>query len=63
MPEEKRILEVNASHPLVEKLKGLKGGEFADAVSLLYDSALIAEGSPVADGAKFAKLLAALMLK
>ena len=63
VPEEKRILEVNASHPLVEKLKGLKGGEFADAVSLLYDSALIAEGSPVADGAKFAKLIAGLMLK
>ena len=63
VPDEKRILEVNASHPLVEKLKGLKGGEFSDAVSLLYDSALIAEGSPVADGAKFAKLLAALMLK
>ena len=63
VPDEKRILEVNASHPLVEKLKGLKGDEFADAVSLLYDSALIAEGSPVADGANFARLLAALMLK
>ena len=63
VPDEKRILEVNASHPLVEKLKGLKGDEFADAVSLLYDSALIAEGSPGADGANFARLLAALMLK
>ena len=63
VPDEKRILEVNAAHPLVEKLKELKGDEFADAVSLLYDSALIAEGSPVADGAKFAKLLAGLMLK
>ena len=63
VPDEKRILEVNASHPLVAKLKDMKGEEFADAVSLLYDSALIAEGSPVADGAKFAKLLAALMLK
>ena len=63
VPDEKRILEVNASHPLVAKLKDMKGGEFSDAVALLYDSALIAEGSPVADGAKFAKLLAALMLK
>ena len=63
VPEEKRILEINAAHPLVAKLKDMKGGEFSDAVSLLYDSALIAEGSPVADGAKFAKLLAALMLK
>ena len=63
VPDEKRILEVNASHPLVAKLRDMKGGEFSDAVALLYDSALIAEGSPVADGAKFAKLLAALMLK
>jgi len=32
-------------------------------VALLYDAALIAEGSPVADGARFTKLLSALMLK
>ena len=33
-----------------------------DAVALLYDSALIAEGSPVADPARFNALLAKLML-
>ena len=63
VPEERRILEVNASHPLVAKLRGLDGTAFGDAVELLYDSALIAEGSPVADGARFAKLLAGLMMK
>ena len=63
VPDEKRILEVNASHPLVAKVKTLSGEEFSDAVTLLYDTALIAEGSPVADGARFAKLLSALMLK
>ena len=63
VPDEKRIFEINASHPLVAKLKGLEGDAFCDAVELLYDSALIAEGSPVADGAKFAKLLADLMMK
>ena len=62
-PDEKRILEVNASHPLVRKLSALSGQELSDAVTLLYDSALIAEGSPVADGAKFTKLLAGLMMK
>ena len=62
-PDEKRILEVNASHPLVRKVAALTGQAFSDAVELLYDSALIAEGSPVADGAKFAKLLADLMMK
>lgn len=63
VPEEKRILEINASHPLVKKLSGLEGGALADAVTLLYDSALIAEGSPVADGSRFAQLVAALMMK
>ena len=63
VPEEKRILEINAAHPLVAKIKGLSGSAFADAVVLLYDAALIAEGSPVEDGARFAKLLADLMMK
>ncbi len=63
VPAEKRILEVNAAHPLVKKVAALKGAELSDAVTLLYDSALIAEGSPVEDGARFAKLLAGLMMK
>ena len=41
----------------------LEGDALKDAVTLLYDSALVAEGSPVPDGAKFAQLLAALMMK
>ena len=63
VPDEKRILEVNPNHPLIAKVKGLEGDALKDAVTLLYDSALVAEGSPVPDGAKFAQLLAALMLK
>ena len=63
VPEEKRILEVNPTHPLIAKVKGLEGDAQKDAIALLYDSALIAEGSPVTDGARFTKLLADLMLK
>ena len=62
VPDEKRILEVNASHPLVEKAKTLDGDDFADAVELLFDQALIAEGSPVPNPSRFAKLLTALMM-
>ena len=62
-PKEKRILELNATHPLVEKLKGLTGDAQKDAVELLYDQALIAEGSPVADPARFGKLITDLMMK
>jgi len=63
VPEEKRILEINASHPLVEKAKGLDGDAFDDAVELLFDQALVAEGSPVPNPSRFAKLLTALMMK
>ncbi len=63
VPDEKRVLELNAAHPLIAKVRGLEGDALKDAVSLLYDAALIAEGSPVADGARFTKLLAELMLK
>ena len=63
VPEEKRILEVNASHPLVRKVAGMSGDAQAEAVAMLYDSALVAEGSPVPDGALFAKRLAELMMK
>ena len=62
-PDEKRILELNAAHPLVKKIAALSGDEQSDAVALLYDSALIAEGSPVTDGARFTKLISALMMK
>ena len=65
VPDDKRILELNPSHPLVKKLAALKddAAKASDLISLLYDSALIAEGSPVTDGARFTKLLAELMLK
>ncbi|MCR5413152.1 MAG: molecular chaperone HtpG [Kiritimatiellae bacterium] len=63
VPDEKRILELNAAHPLVKKVAALEGDAQADAIAMLYDSALVAEGSPVPDGARFAKLVATLMMK
>ena len=61
-PREKRILELNGTHPLVQKLKDLKDDDLKDAVELLYAQALIAEGSPVPDPARFGKLLVGLMM-
>ena len=48
---------------LIAKVRSLEGDARAEAVAMLYDAALIAEGSPVADGALFAKRLADMMLK
>ena len=63
VPKSKRIMEVNASHPLVQKVAALEGDARNDAIELLYDQALVAEGSPVPDPARFAKLITSLMMK
>ena len=63
VPHEKRTLEINAAHPLIVKIQGLVGDERRDAVELLYDQALVAEGSPVADPGRFMKLITQLMMK
>ncbi|MGM0443398.1 MAG: molecular chaperone HtpG [Fibrobacterota bacterium] len=54
VPESKRILEINANHPIVNNLNGLyendpKSDALQEWVTLLYEQALIAEGSKVPD--------------
>ena len=62
VPKEKRILELNASHPLIVKMKSLAGDPLKDAIDLVYSLSLIAEGSPVPDPVRFGNLLTAMML-
>ena len=59
----KRILEINPKHPLMEKMLGLAGETLADYIDLVYAQALLAEGTPLRDPSRFAKLLNSLMLK
>ena len=67
MPKAKRILELNPDHVIVGSMKKLyeldsessKLGEFAE---LLYDQALLTEGSPIANPLKFSKRVAELMV-
>jgi molecular chaperone HtpG len=64
---EKRILELNPDHPLIKRIEEIhraKAGssEFKDYGELLYAQALLAEGSPLPDAARFAKLLTKLMI-
>ena len=47
----------------MKKTSALEGEALSDAITLLYDSALIAEGSPVEDPQRFTRLLAGLMMK
>jgi molecular chaperone HtpG len=66
LPEQKRILELNPSHPLVVRMKQEheKQGDsphLTEWIELLYDQALLIEGSPLPDPARFSKRLVAMM--
>ena len=67
LPPRKRVLELNADHPLAARLKSLvdagdAGGKLKDWGDLLYGQALLAEGSPLPDAPRFSKLVSDLML-
>ncbi len=62
----KRILEINPSHPLIAALtklveKSPDSPKLAEYAEMLFDQALLAEGSPIPDPALFAKRAANLM--
>jgi len=66
VPEAKRILEINPEHALVTQLRRLhivdpQSPKLVDWIELLFDQALLAEGSPVEDPARFARRLTQLM--
>jgi molecular chaperone HtpG len=65
-PVQKRIMELNVSHPIFDRLKALSlesdAEVLADYAHLLHGQALIAEGSNVPDPAGFARRVAALMV-
>ena len=68
VPSQKRVLEVNPAHPVFEALnelvgKGGKEGLLKEYVGLLYDQALLLEGSKIKDPAAFARTMAKLMLE
>ena len=65
-PLTKRILEVNLDHPLVAGLQRVHARDGATEqveawIRLLFDQALLAEGSPVEDPVRLAKQLGQLM--
>jgi molecular chaperone HtpG len=67
VPDAKPILEINASHPLLARLKAVcdadaKDPRLADYAALLYGQALLAEGGRPEDPAAFSRRVAELML-
>jgi molecular chaperone HtpG len=65
-PRTKRILEVNPEHPLVKNLERMherdpESAKLGEWIELLFEQALLAEGSPVEDPTRFATRLTALL--
>ena len=60
-PPEHKILEINASHPLVRKMTSQEGHDVKDWAILLAGLASISDGEPVADAAAFTETLGKLL--
>jgi len=68
MPPMKRILEINPDHPLFAAMNGVfeqneVSGTLKDYIQLLYDQALVLEGSKPKDPSAFSKAIAKLMVE
>jgi molecular chaperone HtpG len=66
LPTQKRILELNPAHPVIENLRALLDAGTAvervdEWIELLHDQAKIAEGSPLDDPAAFNQRVTALL--
>ena len=58
----KRILELNASHPLIEALNHVSADKVSIYANLLYNQALLIEGFTLEDPVAFSNQLAQLMI-
>ena len=63
VPASRPVLEINAGHPIVKRLKSeADDARFGDWSHILFDQALLAEGGQLEDPAAFVKRLNELML-
>jgi molecular chaperone HtpG len=67
-PEQKRVMEVNVNHPVMEKIKQIFETDttspvLTDYADLLFDIAVISEGGKLDNPSRFSKLMGDLMAK
>ncbi|MDA3837787.1 MAG: molecular chaperone HtpG [Candidatus Delongbacteria bacterium] len=67
VPVSKRILELNPNHPILDVMKSIYDNDKKDAklgeyAEMLYDQAVLSEGTPLKDPVKFAQRMADLMV-
>ncbi len=68
IPASKRVLELNPKHPLINVMQEMvdkdpESTRLKDYAHMLYDQALLTEGSPIPDPLQFARRVADLMAK
>jgi molecular chaperone HtpG len=68
VPENRKILEINQGHPLLIAMNELfekdpGSGQLKEYIELLYDQALVLQGSPPKDPAAFSRIVARLMVE
>lgn len=64
VPDSKPILEINPTHPLIQRLDTESDeARFADLASVIMDQATLAEGSPLEDPASYVARLNKLLLE
>jgi molecular chaperone HtpG len=62
IPKNKRILEINPNHPLYEKMLKLSHPQQEEWSDILYQQALLNEGSQIENPLKLSKKIADLMI-
>ena len=65
IPETKQVLELNAAHPLIQRISSQVEndfGRFGNSCELLFGLAQLAEGTTPSDPGKFSKLVSEMML-
>ena len=62
IPKSKRILEINPQHPLYEKMLNLNTSQQGEWADILYQQALLNEGSQLENPLKYSQKIAHLMM-
>ena len=63
LPAARPILELNPTHPLVKRLEQETGDRFGEWVEILFDQALLAEGSQLENPSAFVGRLNRMLLE
>lgn len=61
VPQSKRTLEINPNHPVIEKMMSIPTEQQETWAEILYNQALLNEGSPIKDPVGFSQKLTKLM--